>query len=158
MTSVWEHGCCTIMKANSLPVYPAQLLCLPFRSAVSLEERLKISVAIRRGTRESLRRAEHRSEISTYATAQLWWDEQRSTSRATAARCRKIKCFFTWNRGLLLTSQIVIPDGSHRANSESAGCQTKCVCFAPHLSKGEGRLSPKRKRNRSSHYLICRKQ
>lgn len=125
---------------------------------VSLEKRVKISVAVRRGTWESLQRAEHRSEISTYATAQLWRDKQGPTSHAMAVRFRKIKCFFTWNRWLLLTSQIVIPDRSHRANSESAGCQRKCVRFAPHPSRGKGRLSLKHKRNRSSHYLICSKQ
>lgn len=145
-------------KKNSLPVYPAQLLCLLFRSLVSLEESLKISVVIRRGTWESLQRAEHSSEISTHATAQLWRDKQGPTSHAVAVRFKKIKCFFTWNRWLLLTSQVVIPDRSHRANSESAGCQRNCMRFAPHPSKGEGRLSLKRKRNRSSHDLLCSTQ
>lgn len=145
-------------KKNSLPVQPAQLLWLLFRSSVSLEKRLKISVVIRRGAWKSMQRAEYRSEISTYASAQLWRDKQGPTSHALAIKFRKIKHFFTWNRCLLLTSQIVILDRSHRANSETACCQRNCMCFIPHPSKGEGRLSLKHKRNRSSHYLICRKQ
>lgn len=58
-----------IENKRPTPVYPSQLLCLRFRSSVSLEKRQKIPAVIRTGTWGVF--AERRSEISTSAVAQL---------------------------------------------------------------------------------------